>query len=457
VTKVMTKNIEDLLYRGDSLEKMGEMSGRLREDSRKYKKAAMRINWELLLKMVGCLFFIYSLLFLPHVVCSHLCCPSSTDLSAGSYSSSYSSYGGGSSEAGCVEHQQTDRPASIVHSPDTGGDVDTAHDATHESSRDDVGFKVLLDRILDSTVQFLYDTQPFDVHPPANIVTSPSDASVPDSCQGQFGIEDIDQPDTNTFMTSGIHSLDTPTMNKYHDDLIILATCPTTSPDSSTGSEDNTYSDVKHILLQRPTLIKDTHYLPGPTLNPSQDQVPEIASSQELVHTPAQQVAMSDESRASLDIEWSKVFDPIHLLHRIQNYLPSLDRIIHARLTSYQLDPKFDLGPYSEGHPEHDIRGRWGPKPDHWEEYDVEMFLGQTFEHYMDMNFLAYIKHHEVEAAGLQHPELASPPAHLDPLSCGDECHAHHDVKKEADLAGYPSRQDTFTAGVYSGNEDDGY
>jgi len=48
----MTKNIEDLLYRGDSLDRMGEMSSRLREDSRKYKKAAMRINWELLLKQV---------------------------------------------------------------------------------------------------------------------------------------------------------------------------------------------------------------------------------------------------------------------------------------------------------------------------------------------------------------------------------------------------------------------
>lgn len=53
VTKVMTKNIEDLLYRGDSLERMGEVSSRLREDSRKYKKAAMRINWELLLKQYG--------------------------------------------------------------------------------------------------------------------------------------------------------------------------------------------------------------------------------------------------------------------------------------------------------------------------------------------------------------------------------------------------------------------
>lgn len=53
VTKVMTKNIEDLIYRGDSLERMGELSGRLREDSRKYKKAAVRINWELLIKQVG--------------------------------------------------------------------------------------------------------------------------------------------------------------------------------------------------------------------------------------------------------------------------------------------------------------------------------------------------------------------------------------------------------------------
>ncbi|KAK2781368.1 SNAP receptor [Onygenales sp. PD_12] len=53
VTKVMTRNIEDLIYRGDSLERMGEMSGRLREDSQKYRKAAVRINWELLVKQYG--------------------------------------------------------------------------------------------------------------------------------------------------------------------------------------------------------------------------------------------------------------------------------------------------------------------------------------------------------------------------------------------------------------------
>lgn len=51
----MTKNIEDLLYRGDSLERMGEMSGRLREDSKKYRKAAVRINWELLVKQASSL------------------------------------------------------------------------------------------------------------------------------------------------------------------------------------------------------------------------------------------------------------------------------------------------------------------------------------------------------------------------------------------------------------------
>lgn len=53
VTKVMTKNIEDLLYRGDSLERMGEMSSRLLDDSKKYRRAAVRINWDLMLKQYG--------------------------------------------------------------------------------------------------------------------------------------------------------------------------------------------------------------------------------------------------------------------------------------------------------------------------------------------------------------------------------------------------------------------
>jgi vesicle transport protein SEC22 len=50
VTKVMTKNIEDLLYRGDSLDRMGELSSRLRDDSKKYRRAAVKINWDLLIK-----------------------------------------------------------------------------------------------------------------------------------------------------------------------------------------------------------------------------------------------------------------------------------------------------------------------------------------------------------------------------------------------------------------------
>ncbi|KAM7202778.1 Longin-like domain containing protein [Naviculisporaceae sp. PSN 640] len=53
VTKVMTKNIEDLLYRGDSLERMGELSSRLRDDSKKYKRAAVKINWDLMIKQYG--------------------------------------------------------------------------------------------------------------------------------------------------------------------------------------------------------------------------------------------------------------------------------------------------------------------------------------------------------------------------------------------------------------------
>ncbi|AEO56401.1 hypothetical protein MYCTH_2314627 [Thermothelomyces thermophilus ATCC 42464] len=53
VTKVMTKNIEDLLYRGDSLERMGELSSRLRDDTKKYRKAAVKINWDLMMKQYG--------------------------------------------------------------------------------------------------------------------------------------------------------------------------------------------------------------------------------------------------------------------------------------------------------------------------------------------------------------------------------------------------------------------
>jgi vesicle transport protein SEC22 len=50
VTRVMTKNIEDLLYRGDNLDRMADMSNRLRDESKKYRQAAVRINWEAMWK-----------------------------------------------------------------------------------------------------------------------------------------------------------------------------------------------------------------------------------------------------------------------------------------------------------------------------------------------------------------------------------------------------------------------
>ncbi|CUS22612.1 LAQU0S06e01992g1_1 [Lachancea quebecensis] len=49
VKQIMTKNIEDLLYRGDSLDKMSDLSASLRQDSKKYRRSARKINLELLL------------------------------------------------------------------------------------------------------------------------------------------------------------------------------------------------------------------------------------------------------------------------------------------------------------------------------------------------------------------------------------------------------------------------
>ncbi|GJN89455.1 hypothetical protein Rhopal_002441-T1 [Rhodotorula paludigena] len=44
VTRIMTKNMEDLLWRGDSLDRMSTMSSSLRDESLKYRKAARKIN-----------------------------------------------------------------------------------------------------------------------------------------------------------------------------------------------------------------------------------------------------------------------------------------------------------------------------------------------------------------------------------------------------------------------------
>lgn len=50
VASIMTKNMEDLLWRGDSLEQMSTMSSSLRDESMKYRKAARRINFEAMLR-----------------------------------------------------------------------------------------------------------------------------------------------------------------------------------------------------------------------------------------------------------------------------------------------------------------------------------------------------------------------------------------------------------------------
>ncbi|OLY81421.1 Protein transport protein sec22 [Smittium mucronatum] len=44
VTKIMTKNMEDLLWRGDSLDRMSSLSDQLRDQSKKYRKDAKDLN-----------------------------------------------------------------------------------------------------------------------------------------------------------------------------------------------------------------------------------------------------------------------------------------------------------------------------------------------------------------------------------------------------------------------------
>ncbi|KAL7423101.1 SNAP receptor [Cryptotrichosporon argae] len=50
VTRIMTKNMEDLLWRGDSLDRMSHLSTSLRSESAKYRKAARQINLDALLR-----------------------------------------------------------------------------------------------------------------------------------------------------------------------------------------------------------------------------------------------------------------------------------------------------------------------------------------------------------------------------------------------------------------------
>ncbi|KAF8318196.1 snare-like protein [Clavulina sp. PMI_390] len=50
VTRIMTKNMEELLWRGDSLDKMSHLSTSLRSESEKYRKAARKINWDAMIR-----------------------------------------------------------------------------------------------------------------------------------------------------------------------------------------------------------------------------------------------------------------------------------------------------------------------------------------------------------------------------------------------------------------------
>ncbi|GAC98888.1 protein transport protein sec22 [Pseudozyma hubeiensis SY62] len=62
VTRIMTKNMEDLLWRGDSLDQMSTMSSSLRDESLKYRKAARQINIDALLRKwapVGAVGFLF--------------------------------------------------------------------------------------------------------------------------------------------------------------------------------------------------------------------------------------------------------------------------------------------------------------------------------------------------------------------------------------------------------------
>lgn len=53
VTQIMTKNMEDLLWRGDSLDRMSALSDRLRDQSEKYRKDARKLNLEALFRKYG--------------------------------------------------------------------------------------------------------------------------------------------------------------------------------------------------------------------------------------------------------------------------------------------------------------------------------------------------------------------------------------------------------------------
>ncbi|EIW82524.1 protein transport protein Sec22 [Coniophora puteana RWD-64-598 SS2] len=64
VTRIMTKNMEELLWRGDSLDRMSHLSSSLRSESEKYRKAARNINVQAMLRQYAPVGAVVLLLFI---------------------------------------------------------------------------------------------------------------------------------------------------------------------------------------------------------------------------------------------------------------------------------------------------------------------------------------------------------------------------------------------------------
>ncbi|EIM19504.1 protein transport protein SEC22 [Wallemia mellicola CBS 633.66] len=64
VTQIMNKNISDLLWRGDNLDRMSSLSSNLRDESLKYKRAAKKVNFDALIRKYTPIGVIVLLLFI---------------------------------------------------------------------------------------------------------------------------------------------------------------------------------------------------------------------------------------------------------------------------------------------------------------------------------------------------------------------------------------------------------
>ncbi|KAI7903215.1 Longin-like domain-containing protein [Cokeromyces recurvatus] len=62
VTRIMTKNMEDLLWRGDSLDRMSTISGELKDSAKMFKDKARHLNLQALYRKYGPLVIIASVI-----------------------------------------------------------------------------------------------------------------------------------------------------------------------------------------------------------------------------------------------------------------------------------------------------------------------------------------------------------------------------------------------------------